>query len=204
MRSKCRNPITALLVVAALAAAALLGAAGCNAAGPSAANGIVLTAAGKRAPAPPLSGDLLGGGRFVLAEHAGDVVVVNFWGAWCAPCVAEADDLEQTYQQLHREGVSFVGVNVRDQRDSASRFLAAHQISYPSVFDPSGHLALGFAVPPTAIPSTVLVDRQGRVAAVIARPVLRSQLEPIVRDLAAETAAAGSPAAAQSSGGAGG
>jgi peroxiredoxin len=190
-----------------LGLAVLAAAGGCTPAQPPASTGIALIAAGNRVTAPPVTGELLGGGTFVLREHAGEVVVVNFWGSWCAPCVAEADDLEQTYQDMQPDRVSFLGVNVRDQRDGAARFIAAHQISYPSVFDPAGRLALGFAVPPTAIPSTILIDRQGRVAAVVPRAVQRFELEPVLADLAAEPGPAlttGTPRTTATPGGAGG
>ena len=116
---------------------------------------------------------------------AGDVVVVNFWGSWCAPCVAEADDLEATYQATRDDGVSFVGVNVKDTEAAASAFADARS-TYPSIFDPSSRLVLGFAVPPTAIPSTLILDRQGRVAAIANSALVRAELEPVVAQIAAE------------------
>ena len=91
----------------------------------------------------------------------------------------EADDLEQTYQATKADGVTFLGINTRDQRDAAKAFVRGRS-TYPSVFDPAGRLALGFKVPPTAIPSTIIIDRQGRIAAVAPARVLRSELEPIV------------------------
>ena len=79
--------------------------------------------------------------------------------------MAEADDLEQTYQATKDDGVTFLGVNIRDERDEARRSSRGRG-HLPDVFDPPSKLALGFAVPPTAIPSTIIIDRQGRVAAV--------------------------------------
>jgi thiol-disulfide isomerase/thioredoxin len=150
------------------------------------ANGITLIAIGDRKPAPELSGELLdGSGTYSLAEHAGDVVVVNFWGSWCGPCVAEADDLEQTYESTKDDGVTFVGVNIRDDRDKAQRF-AQLRATYPSVFDPSSRLAPGFAVPPTATPTTIVIDQKSRIAATIFGPIQRDTLEPALTSLAAE------------------
>lgn len=141
---------------------------------------------GDRKPAPDLSGELLDGtGRFTLTDHAGDVVVVNFWGSWCGPCVAEADDLEQTYQSTKDDGVTFVGVNIRDDRDKALRF-AQLRCTYPSIFDPSSRAAIGFAVPPTATPTTIVIDRQARIAVTVFGPILRDALEPVLNSLAAE------------------
>ena len=164
---------------------ALLGLAGCtkaSASGP--AEGRVLAAADRPA-APAVTGDLLDGtGRYDLANHRGEVVVINFWGSWCGPCVAEADALEQIYKATKDSGVAFVGINVHDTRDAAARF-SSLRLTYPSIFDPSSKVALGFPVPPTT-PSTYIVDRQGRLAVVLRQPVTREELEPMVTTLAAE------------------
>ncbi len=107
---------------------------------------------------------MLGGGTFDLASERGHVVVMNFWGSWCGPCRAEAADLESAYKA---SGVVFIGVNVEDQQDAASAFISAHGITYPSIFDPAGHVMLAFAqVPPTrcAIDSGDRRGREDRVA----------------------------------------
>ena len=176
-----------LLLIIVTALLGLLGVAGCAKASASGlVEGSVLAAADRPA-APTVTGDLLDGtGRYDLANHRGEVVVINFWGSWCAPCVAEADDLESTYQATKPNGVTFLGVNVHDELDLARRF-AALRSTYPSVFDPASKLALGFAVPPTAIPTTMIIDRQGRIAAVAFSAVLRADLEPVVNQLAAES-----------------
>jgi thiol-disulfide isomerase/thioredoxin len=177
----------ALLVIAVLAAGATL--AGCTSTPePTApAGGFTVYPVADRKPAPKLTGEQLGGGSFDSAAHAGDVLVVNFWASWCGPCVLEAPDFEATYQATKAEKVTFVGVNTRDLRDAATAF-ATGRTTYPSIFDSPGKVALTFAIPPTGIPSTVIVDRQGRVAAVIFSYVLRSTLEPTVRQIAAEAA----------------
>lgn len=169
----------------ALALLALLS--GCTS-HPPVVSGIRIIPVGERTDAPDLRGELLDGtGTFDLADHAGDVVLVNFWGSWCGPCVTEADDLEDSYQATKDSGVTFLGVNVRDDRDAAKRF-AGLRSTYPSVFDPSSRLALEFDVPPLAIPTTMIIDRQGRVAAVAFSAVLRTDLEPALTTLAAESA----------------
>jgi peroxiredoxin/predicted small secreted protein len=140
-----------------------------------------------RKTAPMLSGELVGGGRFDLAQHAGDVIVVNFWASWCGECVVEADDLEGTFQATKADKVTFLGVSIRDQRDDAKRFVVG-RASYPSVFDPQGRLALLFSVPLTSIPATVIIDRQGRIAAIARGAVLRTDLESVVTQLATEPA----------------
>ncbi|GIF53268.1 thiol-disulfide isomerase/thioredoxin [Asanoa ferruginea] len=147
--------------------------------------GFIECAAGKRPAAPDVAGDLLEGGRYDTAADAGKVLVVNFWGSWCAPCRAEIDDLEHTYEATKAKGVDFLGINIRDGRDAA---LAFHnqQVTYPSIFDPSSKLALGFEIPPNSIPATIIVDRAGDIAYVIRRGVTQEQLQPIVERVAAE------------------
>jgi peroxiredoxin len=144
-------------------------------------------AASERSDAPAVRGDLLGGGTFDLADHRGDVVVVNFWASWCGPCWAEADDLEKVYQATKAKGVVFVGVNTNDQTDAANGFVRDRAVTYPSIFDKPGRVALSFDVPPTAIPATILIDRRGKVALTIPEAVLSDTLQPLVDQLAAES-----------------
>jgi thiol-disulfide isomerase/thioredoxin len=140
-----------------------------------------------RVAAPEIAGELLDGSAYDAATVRGDVVVINFWGSWCAPCRAEASDLEETYQATRADGVEFLGVNIRDERDKAKAFLVGRS-TYPSLFDPPGRLALRFDVPPNYIPATLILDRSGRIAVVIRKPIRRPELEPIVARLAAEPA----------------
>jgi thiol-disulfide isomerase/thioredoxin len=148
-------------------------------------DGVIGCAPDKRPPPVALTGELLDGGRYDLTTDRGQVVVVNFWGSWCAPCRAEADDLEGTYQATKGSGVRFLGVNVQDDRDKARAFEQG-RVSYPSLFDPASRAALRFQVPPNTTPATVVLDRQGRIAAVIRRAVQRDGLEPLVARIAAE------------------
>jgi thiol-disulfide isomerase/thioredoxin len=160
--------------------------AGCSGTTGAPANLIQVFSEDQRQPAPAVKGELLdGSGTYDLSQHPGDVVVINFWASWCGPCVAEAPELEATYQAQKANGVTFVGINVKDEADHARRF-AELSTTYPSVFDPASKLALGFAVQPNAIPATIILDRQGRIAAVVRAAVVRVELEPVVAELASE------------------
>jgi peroxiredoxin len=141
---------------------------------------------GERPAAPAVGGQLLDGSSFDLAAHRGSVVVLNFWASWCGPCRDEAADLEAAYEATKADGVTFIGVNSRDQSDTARAFVAGHQVTYPSLFDPAMRIALGFRDLPTALPSTVVIDRQGRVASVTRGRIFREDFTPLVRQIAAE------------------
>lgn len=142
---------------------------------------------GERPKVADLSGELLDGSRFRLDDLRGQVVVVNFWGQWCAPCRAEADDLQSVYVATKPAGVAFLGVNVRDSRDKAIAFERAFKVGYRSLYDPDGRVALRFRdTPPNSTPATIVLDREHRVAAVFRRAVVADDLRPLVDDLAAE------------------
>jgi thiol-disulfide isomerase/thioredoxin len=141
-----------------------------------------------RAPdmtAPPVTGELLAGGSYDPATQRGQVVVINFWASWCAPCRAEIDDLEAVFQATKGKGVTFVGIDIRDpDRDKAKAFVDG-RISYPSIYDPAGKLSVAFSrFGATTIPATVVVDRDGRVAHVLREAVTREKLEPLVTGVA--------------------
>lgn len=139
----------------------------------------------------PLSGpDLMTDDKSVsLADYAGQVVVINLWGQWCAPCRSEADDLERAYAATKDLGVQFLGINVRDpQRDKAQDFVIDNQVTYPSIYDPPMRtlIALGGSYPTSVIPSTLVLDRNHRVAAVFLRALLAEDLQPVIERVAAE------------------
>ena len=137
------------------------------------------------------SGQTVEGGTFDSAETLGEVTVVNFWYAGCAPCRVEAPILEEVSQSFD-DGVHFVGVNVRDQAGTAASFEKDFGVSYPSILDVNdGTAQLAFAgdVPPAAVPTTIVLDQEGRVAArVLGQLTEASILESIIDRLLAEQA----------------
>lgn len=137
--------------------------------------------AADRSPAPSLTGDLVDGGTFDLAAQRGHVVVLNLWGSWCAPCRVEAGDLERAYRASRAQSVVFIGDNIRDDHDGAVAFEKAHGITYPSISDPGSRVALAFrSIPPTAIPSTIVIDAAGRIAAIHLGSITQAQLTDLI------------------------
>ncbi len=140
-----------------------------------------------RGKAPKVTGTLLDGDSYRLASMRGKVVVINYWASWCAPCRLEAPELVKVARATKSDGVAFLGVNIRDEKDKAIAFEESFGVTYPSLFDPAGRVALQFReVPPNTIPATIVVDRKGRVAAVFREAVLADDLRPVVGDIAKE------------------
>lgn len=137
-------------------------------------------------------GSLDNGGTFRSSEIAGDVVVVNFWYAACGPCRVEAKDLESVWQKYQDQGVSFVGINTYDQADTAKAFAEKYGVTYPSIIDVNtGEAKLSFAqvTPIQATPTTLVLDKQGRVAArIVGQLEAPSILETLIKDALAEKA----------------
>lgn len=145
--------------------------------------------AGSRAAAPDISGTTLTGSRFSLRSYRGRVVVINFWGSWCAPCRAEAPTLAVLSEQYRSKGVQFVGVDIRDSPASAEAFVRNFRISYPSLNDPADEIALAFrgTVPPAAIPSTLVIDRGSRIAGRVIGQASYSSLNSMLAKVTAGT-----------------
>jgi thiol-disulfide isomerase/thioredoxin len=145
---------------------------------------------GSRPLAPPVSGTTVTGAHLSLTAYRGDVVVLNFWGSWCTSCRDEAPGLGTLARQLQGRGVRFVGVDIRDQPDSALAFMQTFRIGYPSISDPGDLIALEFrgTDPPSAIPSTIVIDRRGRIAASIVGSVTYDSLKALLMPITAERA----------------
>ncbi|MFE9478970.1 TlpA disulfide reductase family protein [Streptomyces spororaveus] len=149
----------------------------------TAAEAVVIDPA-ERPAAPALAGGDLDGKPVRLDGFRGHVVVLNVWGSWCGPCRAEADDLQRIARQHRDQGVRFLGINTRDPDRAAARsFVRAHGLGFPSLHDPTGELLLRFPpalLNPQAIPSTLVIDRRGRIAVSIGGAITEDELSPLL------------------------
>jgi len=136
----------------------------------------------ERAAAPEFSGTLLGGGAYDSGELAGQVAVINFWGSWCAPCRVETPEFSEVATDLADDGVQFLGINVKETSEQfALAFVERFGISFPSLYDPRGEVALAFrGYPANAIPSTIVLDPEYRVAAVYTGEVAQDDLRRVL------------------------
>lgn len=151
---------------------------------------VVVLDAADRVAAPAISGTTLDGDAWSSQEALGDVLVLNVWASWCAPCRAEAPDLQTAWVATQADGVQFVGLNTRDSDASARAYVERFGITYPSLVDTDGLIQLQYrdTLPVQAIPSTLVIDRQGRVAARFLGVVDEKTLATVIRDVAAESA----------------
>lgn len=151
-------------------------------------DGVVETiAVGERAEPVDLEGELLGGGTWSSASARGEVVVLNVWGSWCAPCVAEAPALQKVWSGLQEAEapVQFMGIDFREDPARGAAFLAKEDITYPSLSDESGVLILALQGKAPTVPTTLVLDREGRIAARVNGPVDATTLRGLVDDVVA-------------------
>jgi thiol-disulfide isomerase/thioredoxin len=186
-----RAPVLAALLLAGVAAAGCsndeVGSSGD--AGYVAGEGVITRlAVDKRKEPGEVAGETLDGEPIALEDFRGETVVVNVWGSWCAPCRAEAPDLVAASEELADDGVRFLGINSRDlDKAAAKAFQRRFEVPYPSIYDQQGRTLLAFrgTLSPNAIPSTVVIDEQGRVAASVIGEVSKSTLVGLVEDVQA-------------------
>ena len=142
----------------------------------------------QRASAPHFRGTLLDGDSFESGSLAGDVAVLNFWGSWCPPCRVETPQFSEVSEEYADADVRFLGIDVKEpDKQFADAFVADKGIAFPSLFDPRGEVALAFRdYPANAIPSTIVLDRQSRVAAVYTGEVKQDDLRAVLDRVLAE------------------
>ncbi|MGC5039502.1 TlpA family protein disulfide reductase [Streptomyces sp. DT190] len=198
LRSNRTRSRAALLTAGAAAAALTLSA--CSSGGTSGGggdtnfvlgkDGIATADKGERADAPDLSGKTVDGKQLDVDDYQGKVVVLNVWGSWCPPCRAEAPGFQKVSEDLKDEGVQFVGINTRDTSTGpALAFEKTYKVTYPSLYDPTGKLMLRFergTLNPQAIPSTLVFDREGKIAArslqALSEEKLRKMIAPVLAE----------------------
>ena len=135
---------------------------------------------------PRLQGDKLGGGEVDTADYAGQIMVLNTWASWCSPCRAEADDLTETAEQF--PDVAFVGLNVRDNESAAEAFVRNKEVPYPSLVSEDGSVLLEFygLLNVNSLPSTIVVDSDGKVAALVLGEITAGTLSGLIEDVQKE------------------
>ncbi|MFJ8231865.1 TlpA family protein disulfide reductase [Streptomyces sp. NPDC094448] len=188
-------------LTAALAAAGALTLSACTSGGTSggggqtkfvtSTGGISTVAKADRKPVAEIAGKTLEGEPLDVADFKGKIVVLNVWGSWCPPCRAEAPALVKVANETKANGVEFVGINTRDLNKSpAIAFEKDYKVTYPSLYDPKGKLIVGGfpagTLNPQAIPSTVVLDRDGKIAAralkAVSEKELRSMIDPLIAE----------------------
>lgn len=145
-------------------------------------------AAGDRKSAVQVEGTLFNGTTVAPADFQGKVTVLNFWFAACAPCRVEAPILEELHQEFKDQGVQFLGVNLRDEKATAEAFEKTFNLTYPSFDDKDGSVLLSVSglVPPGAVPTTLVLDKQGRVASRVLGEVQKGTLKALIAAAVAE------------------
>lgn len=145
-------------------------------------------AADRRSAPLTMSGTTFQGTGWKVADARDKVLVLNVWGTWCGPCVVEMPDLQKVWSQLSTGGkpVQFMGVNYRDGVETAEAFLRVNKITYPSLQDNGGRTLLALRGKANATPTTLVLDRQGRIAARVSGPVTAATLSGLVNDVLGE------------------
>ncbi len=142
-----------------------------------------------RAEPVTMTGELLDGTPWDITSTRGQVLVLNVWGSWCAPCVAEAPDLQRAWEQLQEKDapVTFMGIDFREEAARGAAFAERAGITYPSLSDEAGVLILRLQGKAPTVPTTLVLDREGRIAARVNGPVGTSTLTGLVDDVVAES-----------------
>ncbi|MGW2090486.1 TlpA disulfide reductase family protein [Streptomyces sp. NPDC001880] len=138
-----------------------------------------------------LKGKTIDGEQVNIADLKGKVVVINVWGSWCGPCRAEVPNFVKVAKETKKKGVEFIGINTRDaNRSLVVAFEKEYKVEYPSLYDPTGKMVMnGFpkgTLNPQTVPSTIVLDRKGRIAARTLRALseegLNGMIDPVVKE----------------------
>ena len=193
-------------VLAALTAAGLLAVGGCGGAGGeentvagqakevadrayvSGDGRIEKLAPDQRGEPVTLTGTTLDGSPWSSADHRDRIVVLNVWGSWCPPCVAEMPELQKAHTSLQKadKPVEFMGVDVNESPETAAAFLRRVGTTYPSLRDDGGAALTALQDKASTPPATLFLDRQGRIAARITGQTTAATVTGLVDDLLAE------------------
>jgi peroxiredoxin len=143
-----------------------------------------------RKAAGAVNGTLLTGAKYQLSSDVGQVVVLNYFASWCPPCQTETPQFDSVYRARKGKGVTFVGVDAKDSpKSAAASWVQDKSITFPVLYDPNAQTALELGgVPIVTLPATVLIDKQGKVAAVYQSSLLPADLDPLLDQLVKETA----------------
>ena len=189
---------TAVRIAAALAAMSILAACASTGADeqtrsagqvgyPEVARNLTRVPPDQRKELPTVSGPALGSNQTISTQDfRGKIVVINVWGSWCPPCRKEAPDLQAASVET-KDIAQFVGITSKDYDPApAEAFVRSFKITYPSIYDPTGKVLLAFAgeLPPSAIPTTMIIDRQGRLAVRVLSEVSKITLVDMINDVA--------------------
>ena len=129
-----------------------------------------------------LAGTTLDNSPLDISAYLGKVVVVNVWASWCGPCRSEAVDLATIAKEFNNADVQFIGLNTRDGLAAAKAFNSRFDTGYPSIQDKEGTLTLAFGnLGPGATPTTIVLDKEGRVAGRILGPITKAQLRSLIK-----------------------
>jgi thiol-disulfide isomerase/thioredoxin len=140
-------------------------------------------APGSRGKPVMLSGKLLDGTAWSTKDHPGKIIVVNVWGSWCPPCKAETPDLQKAWAQLQKQGVVMVGVDRQEGPQTAAAYLKSAGVTYPSLQDDGGAALVALQGKASATPSTIVLDKQHRIAARVSGPTTTATLTGLVHDV---------------------
>lgn len=132
-------------------------------------------------PAPTFTANTLNGSSDSLANHSGEVILVNFWATWCPPCKAEMPDLNAYYQAHRDEGFTILAVNAREGESLVRPFIDNNNLTFPILMDPSGQIVNQYQI--RSFPTSIIIDRSGVVRHIQVGIITPAQLEHIVTPL---------------------